>query len=278
MARPTNASRFLGYVREAGGKIGNGALLKLLGLSEDKYWALHQDLIDAGLIARGRGQGGTVLLVVPESIEEAKQSAAALPKAELEAVSEVLVEASEEAALQPEIKELDLYKPALAELSKNWAKRKQLLHAVYEITALQGRRDTGGSWSRPDLVAVGLRKFEYLPDRVLEIYSFEIKAENDLSIKGVLEALAHREASTRAYVIYHTGGKPWDDVPEAQRIEQLAARHGVGVIVASDINDFKDCWDERVTATRSGSDPEVLDRFIKVTLSEDAKSQIRKWF
>lgn len=185
MARPTNASIFLRKVREAGGRIGNGALSRALGWPEERYWAVHQELIDTGLIERGRGQGGTVILVVPESVEQAEQSAAALPKAESVAVKEELVQASADAALEreeePEVREIDLYKPALEQLRKNWTQRKQLLHGIYEITAAQGRRDTGGSWSRPDIVAVGLRKFEYIPDRVLEVYSFEIKAEYDVS-------------------------------------------------------------------------------------------------
>lgn len=278
MARPTYSSIFIRRLRECGGRSSNVTLQKNLEWPEDRYWNVHTELLDAGLIVKGRGYGGTVILVVPDDAQEARLSAAALPLKEIASVTEELVEASNEAAAQPETREIDLYKPTLAQLQKNWPQDKKLLHGVFEITASQGRRETGGSWSRPDLVAVGLRKFEYLPDRVLEIYSFEVKAEYDVSIKGVLEALAHREASTRAYVVFHTNGKEWDDFPEAQRIEQLAARHGVGVIVASDISNFDDGWDERVTATRSNADPEVLDSFIKRTLKEDTKSQIRRWF
>jgi hypothetical protein len=278
MARPTNASIFLRNIREAGGTMGNGALQKALGWPQERYWAVHRDLVDAGVIVAGRGRGGSVILVVPETIEDARLSASSLPKAEIAAVSQELVEATQAAEQQPEIRELDLYGPALTQLRNHWSNRKQLLHGAYEITALQGRRDTGGSWSRPDIVGAGLRKFEYLPDRVMEVYTFEVKAEYDVSIKGVLEALAHREAATRAYVVYHIGRKPWDEYAEAQRIELLAARHGVGVIAASDINDLNGCWDERVTAVRSSSDPEALDRFIKSTLTDDTKSLIRKWF
>lgn len=278
MARPTNSSIFLRHVREAGGRIGNGPLMKSLEWTEEKYWKVHEELVDAGAIAKGRGYGGSVILVVPDSIEEAEQTADALPKSEISSVKEELIAAQTEAATVPEVREYELYDPALKELQKHWQQRNQLLHCLCEKTASQGRRDTGGSWSRPDLVAVGLRKFEYLPDRVLEVYSFEIKAEYDVSIKGVLEALAHREMATRSYVIYHTNDQPWDHFPEAQRIEQLAARHGIGVIIASRIDSFKDCWDIRISATRSGSDPESLDRFVKMTLSEESKSQIRKWF
>lgn len=278
MVRPTDNSVFLRSLRESEGRLSNAALQRLLGWSEHKYWEIHQELHDAGLIAKGRGKGGTVILVAPESSEEAAQSAAALAKPDVMAVAEELAKATDEAAGRVEIRELDLYPPAVAVLRKHWTKNKNLLHGLFEITAQMGRKETGGSWSRPDIVGVGLRKFEYLPDRLLEVYTFEMKAEYDVSIKGVLEALAHRERATRSYVVYHTGGRAWDDFPEAQRIEQLAARHGVGVVVATNIEDYGDGWEERVTASRSGSDPEDIDRFLKLTLSEDAKSQIRKWY
>jgi len=275
MSRPTNASIFIRNLRECGGRAGNPALRSRLNWDEKKYWSVHQELVEAGLIAKGRGQGGTVILVVPDSIEGAQHAAGTLSKSDASAVSEELVQAVEVTS-RTETRELDLYEPALEQLRKHWPTDKQLLYAVFEITALQGRRDTGGSWSRPDIVGVGLRKFEYLPDRVVEVYSFEIKAEYDVSIKGVLEALAHREAATRSYVIYHTGGKAWDDFAEAQRIEQLAARHGVGVIVAADISSFSEGWDERVSASRSASDPEALDRFIRLTLTEETRGEIRR--
>ncbi len=51
---------------------------------------------------------------------------------------------------------------------------------------MQGRRETGGSWSRPDLALIGYRKYEFLPERVFELFSFEVKPANDVSIKGVM--------------------------------------------------------------------------------------------
>ena len=277
MARPTNNSIFLRHVREAGGRIGNGNLQRQLGWAEDRYWKVHEELVDSGLIAKGRGQGGSVILIVPETEIEIEQSTNSLPKTEAKAVKEELIAAQAEAAMQPSVRELDLYEPALNQLKLHWKGYAQLENCVFETTALQGRRDTGGSWSRPDLVAVGLRSFEYLSQKMLEIHSFEIKAEYDVSIKGVLEALSHREMATRSYVIFHTNGQAWEDFAEAQRIEQLAARHGVGVIVASKIDSFLDCWEERVTASRSTADPENLDRFIKSTMSDASKSQILRW-
>ena len=142
---------------------------------------------------------------------------------------------------------------------------------------MQGRRETGGSWSRPDLALIGYRKYEFLPEKVFELFSFEVNPANDVSIRGVMEALAHREAATRSFVIYHTGGDDFDAFAEAERIEDLAARHGVGVYAARDINDFNQ-WKEIVPAQRGTPDPEAVDKFIRRTLSDDAKTKLRKWF
>jgi len=116
-----------------------------------------------------------------------------------------------------------------------------------------------------------------LPERVFELFSFEVKAVNDISIKGVMEALAHREAATKSYVIYHTAGQDFAAFPEAERIEELAARHGIGVYAAREIADFNQ-WAEVVTATRASPDPETIDTFLRRTLSEEAKTKLRRWF
>ncbi|QYO64732.1 hypothetical protein [Leptolyngbya sp. 7M] len=104
-----------------------------------------------------------------------------------------------------------------------------------------------------------------------------MKASTDVTIKGVLEALAHREAATRSYVLYHTGEKDFTSYPESSRIEELASRHGVGVIVANDVTDF-DSWDTVVPAQRSLSDPEVMNTFISRSLSKIAQKKISGWF
>ncbi|MDQ7261984.1 hypothetical protein NM680_09265 [Paracoccus sp. PS-1] len=270
MARKKDIDVFLDAVRAADGRIGNRALRELLGWADEKYWGIHQQLFEAGKIEKGRGNGGTVILAGNDNPVVVAEAAARQEK-----VSELISEAS--ALVQTDIRELELYEPVLRQLQKSWAARLGLYESHCEITALQGRRDTGGSWSRPDLVVVGVKKYEFLPDKILDVFSFEVKPAYDISIKGVLEALAHREAATKSYVIYHTAGRDFRDSPEAVRIEEIALRHGVGVYAAKDINDF-DTWDERASATRGHPDPDNLERFIKMTLSDSAKSKLRRWF
>ena len=41
------------------------------------------------------------------------------------------------------------------------------------IAAAQGKRATGGPWTRPDIVGVAIRTFRYLPSEYLEVVTFE---------------------------------------------------------------------------------------------------------
>jgi hypothetical protein len=270
MARRSDKDIFLDALKGQGNRAGNTTLQRELGWEETKYWKVHEQLFKDGQIEKGKGYGGSVILTQRDALPAtaAAEPGNRLPKSTLEAV---------EALAEEYTTELQLYPVVKKQLEAHWTLRRQLDACHCEITALQGRRDTGGSWSRPDLVIIAFRKYEFLPQLVFELFSFEVKPATDVSIKGVLEALAHREAATRSFVIYHTGGRDFSEFPEAERIGELAARHGVGVLAAKDANDFNQ-WEEIVTAPRASPDPEAMDTFIKRTLSEEAKTKLRKWF
>ena len=273
MARLSDRDNFLKILRAQGNRAGNTFLQREMKLDDERYWLIHKQLFEAGLIEKGKGYGGSVKLV-PQAVElptsvESDIGASATTETTQKAVVEAIVESY--------TSEFQLYQPVKKQLDGNWARTRQLDNCHCEITALQGRRDTGGSWSRPDLALVASRKYEFMPDQVFELFSFEVKPATDISIKGVMEALSHREAATRSFVIYHTAGKDFSEAPEAERIEEVAARHGVGVYAAKDVNDFSQ-WAEIVPALRATPDPEAIDRFIKRTLSDEAKTKIRKWF
>jgi hypothetical protein len=268
MARRSDRDIFLGALKAQGNRAGNTALQRELGWDEAKYWKIHQQLFNDGLIEKGKGYGGSVILTtVPAEPRDG------LP---MEGI-EITQNAVAEALAKEYTSELQLYPIVKKQLEAHWTLRRQLDDCHCEITGLQGRRETGGSWSRPDLAIIAFRKYEFLPERVFELFSFEVKPATDVSVKGVMEALAHREAATRSFVIYHTAGKDFSAFPEAERIEELAARHGIGVYAAKDVNDFNQ-WEEVVTAVRANPDPEAVDTFIRRTLSEEAKTKLRKWF
>ena len=273
MARRSDRDIFLSNLREQGNRIGNTVLQRELKWNETKYWQIHQQLLKDGVIAKGRGYGGTVMLVE----RPVDLSASFAGGNDIQALVDATPKAVVESLVEEYTSELQLYPPVRKQLEAHWALQRQLDDCHCEVTALQGRRDTGGSWSRPDLAVIAYRKYEFLPERVFELFSFEVKPASDISIKGVMEALAHREAATRSFVIYHTAGQDFAVFPEAERIEELAARHGVGVYAAKDVNDFSQ-WAEIVAASRATPDPEAIDTFIRRTLSEEAKTKLRKWF
>lgn len=272
MPRPSDKTLFLRELSDLGGRATNGQLRERLGWSETKYWRVHQELFDEGSVEKGRGRGGTVLLVAIDAEGTSSEDVAAVEQAGAASAEPIIV-----VDQTPMPSEIDLYEPVLRQLERHWTRQRQLDECHCEITAFQGRRETGGSWSRPDICVIGSRNFEHYPSRSFEMHTFEVKPANGVTIKGVLEALAHRESATRSYVLYHTAGRDFGSYPESARIEELAGRHGVGVIAANIVDDFES-WEEVVTAQRALSDPEAINTLVGRSLSDRAKRKIRQWF
>ncbi len=271
MGRPKHRDQFLDALREAGGSISNAAFKTRLGWEGDRYDKIKAELDAEGLIIRGKGRGGTVSIAeIDQNFPNDGTPAPPIPLVSSQIQNNVDSNA---------VAELALYDPAKLQLEENWKDKHKLYDFHVENSAMLGRRDTGGSWSRPDLVVIGSKKYEFLREKVFELHTFEIKPATDVTIKGVLEALSHREAATRAYVLYHTAGQDFtvENFSERSRIENLAARHGVGVYIAKTISDFSQ-WIEIVPAQRATPDLDSVEQFIISNLSKDAQSQIRKWF
>jgi hypothetical protein len=125
---------------------------------------------------------------------------------------------------------------------------------------------------------IGYSVFLYLPGRHFEVATFEVKPSDQVTITAVYEALAHRRSATRSFVIYHI---PEDKLKNLENdLEEIcveAKRQGIGVIVATKPDDYE-AWDERVEAARVEPDPNKLNDFIAVQVSEASKEEIVKWF
>jgi hypothetical protein len=106
---------------------------------------------------------------------------------------------------------------------KKWIKRFALDDVLVDETHSRGSKDTGGTFTRPDITAVGIRSYVYLPKR-LEVVTFEIKPAEAVSVMGILEAIAHREGAHRAYVMYATSRVNFDAASDGERIMELAQK------------------------------------------------------
>lgn len=128
----------LSLILESGTSIGNFTLREQLRkriepsrgeLSDQDSWQLRDSLIDDGLIVQGRGRGGSVHGVLAKTEEEPPP------------------------LMQPPvpIAERNLYPSFQAAITSGYFKDNRIKRFVSEITASQGRRSTGGRWTRADL-------------------------------------------------------------------------------------------------------------------------------
>ena len=170
--------------------------------------------------------------------------------------------------------ELALYEPMREVIAGDWSRDRGGEPLSVEITALQGRRSTGGVWSRPDIVSVEVRTFSFVPGQHLEVTTFEIKATNAINVGAVYEALAHRRSATRSYVLAHIPTEKSGDCEQlVPDVAEVARAHGIGLVIAGDPHDYQS-WEEREEAKRIESDPEKLDNFLSTQMSENAQKKI----
>ncbi|MFC4790448.1 hypothetical protein ACFO6X_15840, partial [Giesbergeria sinuosa] len=250
-------------VKDLGGSAGNNKLIRELGWDEDDYWIIRDRVVDLGSLRRYRARGGAVAIVPPPVA------------AEKTVANEQEAPQNFECPQPVEPAERDLYEPVATVLRGAWAKDSRFRHHVVEITASQGRRNTGGTWTRPDIVVAALRVFPFLPGKFFDLITFEIKPSWALNVTAVYEALAHRRAATQSYVWLHSADID-ADAEAIDRITEEAERHGIGLIVATDPNDYNS-WDIRVDPSRVEPDPEVLNEFIALQISDGAKDELAAW-
>jgi hypothetical protein len=267
MGRPTlneDAKTFLDVLKNTGGSCGNYSLMRKLAWRDDRYWRTHATIIDEGFAVRGKGRGGSVVL-----IEESANFDAAVNQNQIgAAVSEQV------AAIY--LKEAELYPPSKQVIEDGWSRERSYDDFIVEITAQPGRVQTGGTWTRPDISLLGTKSYPYLPGRFFDIVTFEIKTAEALDVRGVFEALSHAQFATLAYVVFYTNGKEFKDYPNSERVIDLATKHGVGLIAAAQIDNYE-TWNEIIEPKRNIFDPEQANLFIGASLSVDSLSRVIKW-
>jgi hypothetical protein len=180
------ASMLLAALPPDGSTVGNYSLRGQLDLDDETYKKAKQELRAAGLIKVGVGYGGTVgrASATPAAAEEEERPTAGLVKLERE-----------------------LYEP-FAEWLRSSLADQDLAFAEARITATpKGYRHGGGRWSRPDITAVQVFRFDWLPEITVEVSSYEIKRAVDAKrIESVYEAAAHgRWAHRASLVVEHAG-------------------------------------------------------------------------
>ena len=203
--------------------IGNVTLLGRLvpqGWTEELYWEIRNRLIGRGILAKGKGKGGSV-----RRVPVAVPAIAAVGQG----VGPIVTPLPDQVFIA---NERDLYQPMVEVIKSRWAQDYRLDSIVAEITAAQGSKQTRGKWTRPDITVASFKTFPYVPGRHFDLITFEIKPTATIDVTVIYEALGHRRAATKAYALLH--------IPEAERgalepvLEEIsleAKRFGVGLVV-----------------------------------------------
>jgi hypothetical protein len=250
---------------EDGKSIGNAALREKLKaaipgdeFTQDDYWDLRNSVIADGKLEKGRGYGGTVRRVLPVS-EPAPGTATIAAPAPI---------------ISP--KEASLYEPFQKSILSGYAPDNDLKPFISEITAFQGRRATGGRWTRPDITLIAMQTFAYVPNKMFEVITFEIKPDLETALDGVFEAAAHSAFAHRSYLAF-PDSDDYENNPLFERIDDECKRFGLGLILFKDVANW-DTYAFEQTAALHAPDPQMVNDFIKNQISEKNREEIQRWF
>lgn len=198
MARTSDRDRILGMLSDAGWGISNQRLRTTLGLSEERYDRVRNELLEEGLIEKYRARGGAIRLT---------------RKGERNVVPD-------EKASQVE-KEADLYPRLVEALSKEF--EDELAYAFDT-----GRFRKRGQWKNPDVTSVAVEVYPWLRRREVRVRTYEVKRFGDNNVTCVFEAASHASFAHEAYIVFEWVGD-FDD--SDVRIAQILAecqKFGVG--------------------------------------------------
>ncbi|MFZ5732878.1 MAG: hypothetical protein ACOY4O_09095 [Pseudomonadota bacterium] len=230
------------------------AELKLGDADAELYWAARKILIEKGLVEPARARGGGVKLVKAESSGDIQT-----PN---EKVAELL-------------REQEYYAPVRNALESGFIGEKgyDRSEVVLEICANK-RRKGEGAWSVPDLALVACQALQFIPGKILSLYSFEVKTLENVNLLSVYEALAHTRYVNFSYlVVVGEGVDDWIGAASTRNVVDECSRHGIGLI----IGDGKSSWNEYEISSdgeRFAPDYYRQDQFIARLFDEDAQKKI----
>jgi hypothetical protein len=177
----------LSKLPDDGSTAGNYSLRSQLELDDETYARAKRELRDRGLIKVGVGYGGTVARTAATSRAPTPEP----PRADRHLVT----------------RESALYEP-FADWLRSSLEDQELAFSHVKITGTpRGYRRGGGKWSRPDVTAVQVFRYEWLPEVSVEVSSYELKRVPDAEkLESVYEAAAHGRWAHRASLVVEQEG------------------------------------------------------------------------
>lgn len=257
----------IGALTAAGGRLVRQNLWEHLDGDQpsDEYWAAEQALVDGGRIERRRGRKGGIYLLPPQ-VEVAPGVVPAQP-ADL-GDDPVEVEWERERAF---------YEPALRTILENWTEQPGFTHVFGSITASQGRRATGGAWTRPDITMCTVSDWIFSSRPEGDVRTIEVKRYDALNVVGIYEAVSHKSRAHYAYllVVGFPEALAPDQKSDFDNVLSVAGKHGIGVITATDAADWS-TWTFELDPSRSDADSQTVNQFLLDQVPAETRDAFRQ--
>lgn len=253
--------------KEPIGRLSRNAVIEKLRNRLDfnfpQYQTLEQSLVDNGTeyggktykLARKRGRCGGLFLV---EVKEGKQEAHTSPSGDA-GVSE---RQDGQAPEKPPGKqrEEDFYKRLVELIQSEWKAKPGMKAVFVHETARQGRRQTGGRWTRPDITVLTVSKWSFSSIPEGHVRTIEVKKFDALDRTAIFEALAHRAKAHFAYlaIVDVPDEIPAEKQKSFEEILEESARYGIGIITLT--KEWR--LTEELVPTLSNSNPEDIDDFL----------------
>jgi len=255
----TDEQTLLDKIPLDGSSIGNISLRRdILKWDETKYWDVRDSLYKKGIISLLRCRGGGIRRTL--TFNQSEPSSSSEPNS-----------SSDQDLTKKQKIESDFYSDLEQTLREKWAKDMGYENCIFQTTAQQGRRDTGGTWTRPDIVMVNVTNYRYVPGKQIDLISFEIKLCEEADVKAVYEALAHTRAATYAYLILIGDGECTEE--ELDEIKREAAKHGIGLLKIKEPKKYDD-WNYILDPRPMVTNASNIEGFIETQLTDTNKSKI----
>jgi hypothetical protein len=219
-------------------------------VAPDAYFAAVDALAARGIVGRARGQGGKVFLLNP-SIDGPEDSGSVSPWTE--------------PSLMPC---LDAYLQR-----QYWRSLDRPPNSLWLVIDTSLMRPNSGKWSHPDFAVVSITPLQILRTPVLDVYSFELKAEGAGNLVAVHEALAQTRQTHFGTLVWHLPPhSPYETrLPE---VRDGCEEHGIGLILIRDPQN-PETWDRAIEPERKKTPLADIDGFLAARLTDRQKEQLQ---
>ena len=251
-----NEEILLGLIPKDGKAIGNKTLiiaLKNKNFTEDEFWRVRNSLIESGKLSKGKGKGGSVYRTEIIKADDSKLDST--PK-------------------KKRIKENELYAPFIKVVKDYRVKEYDIDDYLIDNTSSQGKKRTGGKWTRPDVSLISIKSYQYIYGKIMEVITFEIKPEDSYGVESVFETASQSVFAHKSFLCIHlTQGKP--ETEDFDRIIRQCELFGVGLIVFEKPEDWE-TYEVVVDPKRKDPDPNEVNLFIKQQMSESTRESLSR--